>query len=207
MLAIVILLYYLAALAFAAFMQWSDRFGMMHPINPAHPLWSFWAATVGRASALFVMSGLIPAIILLVGRFRPSERRRAYRKAALYLWLVLGIGTALAMNGGYQFELDQKIEAELGDNTVSSEGQAEMIRDMKISCIGSQKQNLVNRQGGATDQLIRDYCECYAAEVVKVMTMEELRHIARNGQVPTTLKDKIDAAGATCGRTVMFKGH
>jgi hypothetical protein len=205
MLVIVILLYYLAALAFAAFMQWSDRFGMMHPINPAHPLWSFWAATVGRASALFVMSGLIPAIILLVGRFRPPHRRSDYRMAGLYLWLVLGIGTAVAMKGGYQFELDQKIEAELGDNTFSSESQAEMISGLKISCIASQKQNPVNRQGGATDQLIRDYCDCYASEIVKVMTGEELRHIARNRQVPTTLKDKIDGTGATCGRTVMLK--
>lgn len=60
---VLIPIYFLVVLAFAAFTQWHDPFAV---VDSTYPITSTVGAAFGRAMAIFIGSGLIPGVIWLV---------------------------------------------------------------------------------------------------------------------------------------------
>jgi hypothetical protein len=68
----------------------------------------------------------------------------------------------------------------------------------KSSCIDSQRKSALNREVGVTDRQIYVYCNCLAEVIVKTITVEEVRYIARNGGQPDSLQRRTAQAAPKC---------
>jgi hypothetical protein len=84
---------------------------------------------MGIALGTLVLAGLIPAIILLVGRFRAPDSRARYQILGYSVWFISGVGLAALSIQGYHFDVDRQTEAELSPGS-SSESRAESLNQI-----------------------------------------------------------------------------
>jgi hypothetical protein len=82
--ALVILSYFVAALAFGAFLELQEPFASFNLSSPV-----FVGGAVGSAGAVFTLSAIIPLIVWAFGRFRAQRAG-----GPLVLWAILGVITA-----------------------------------------------------------------------------------------------------------------
>jgi hypothetical protein len=191
-------LYFVAAWAFAAYIKFSD------PLAVADEYLIPVSASFGMGLGIFLMAGIIPCIISLIGLLRPSASRPGYNRAALILWPFFGLILGFSIYTAEKFDREQKIKTELGQEFTPSQ-RTEFVSGVKSLCIKTQRQADINRQLGATDQQITAYCNCYATQVSRVVEMEELRYYARNGKMPETFARKIPAVYQACSASALKK--
>lgn len=194
-----IALYFLAALAFGLFTQLRQPFATVNFVTVAGALGTA-AGALGTALSLFLMAALIPALIWLIGRFRPQDARPSYDRAALTLWAAFGVALAYLMEAGNRFDLSQKINAELGQIDLAGRDRDDFIRNAKRSCADAHKQSQLNRQAGVTETQIAAYCDCYANAMIKVITVEDMRYIAMNNKPSPKFQERIDRLSPECTR-------
>jgi hypothetical protein len=200
--ALVIALYFVAACVLGACIQFSDPLAF---VGKKYPITQFISASVGAGTTIFLTAAIVPGLIWLIGLFRPRPNRPNYTVAALVLWPIFGMTVTLLMFVGNRADREETIKAEFRDSGFTADQRKEAIISAKSTCIASQKQSSINQGSGITDQQITAYCDCYAGQIAKVVTMEEMRYVARNGQFPESFKDKINQSGATCSRAVLLK--
>jgi hypothetical protein len=190
---LVLAIFFLVAVLFAVLDQ------MQEPLRQ-------WDAVVigkvfGWAIGIFVISGLLPVIGWAFGRFRAANA-----PPWLVIWGLLGVVLAVFSYVGHSYDVEQKIAAFTSQPTLAGKNRDDFVKGAKSSCVASQRQNSLNRQAQVTDQQIDAYCDCFAAELTKAVTVEELRYIVRNGSYPDSIMDKVNQLGTSCSRAVMLRG-
>jgi hypothetical protein len=193
--ALVILSYFVAALAFGTFIELQKPFSSFNLSNPV-----FVGRAVGGAGGVFILAGIIPLIVWAFSRFRAQSAG-----GPLVLWAILGVIVATLSGVGFNFDLQQKINTELNQFEITGKDRDAFIRDAKIGCMDTQRQSNLNRQVGITDQQIDVYCTCFASGLVNLITRDEMRYIVVNNKQPTSLEEKAARYAPTCRRAAFSK--
>lgn len=183
----ILALYFVAALAFAAFVEMQSRVLAV----PAVVIGSIG----GKAIAVFAVAGIIPLVVWAFFRFKAARA-----KGPLVLWASLGV--ILAFLGYRSQQADQRRDIEDFTNLTMTEPQrAEALRSGTQACAKTQGARLVSRQM-LTQQQLAPYCQCFVNQMFAAMTREERRHLAETGKPPDGIQPKVDQAAAACLTTV-----
>lgn len=193
--ALVILLYFVAALAFGTFLELKKPFASFNLSDPV-----FVGRAIGSAGAVFILSGIIPLIVWAFGRFRAQKAGGPF-----VLWAILGVVMATLSSVGFNFDLQQKINTELNKFEITGKDRDAFIRDAKIGCVDTQRQSILNRQIGITDRQIDVYCTCFASGLVNLVTREELRYLVVNNKQAPSLEEKAARYAPTCRRAAFAR--
>ena len=193
--ALVILSYFVAALAFGIFLELQEPFAFFNLGNPV-----FVGGAVGTAGAVFSLSAIIPLIVWAFRRFRAQRAG-----GPLVLWVILGVIVATLSGVGFNFDLQQKINTEVNHFEITGKDRDAFIRDEKIGCVDTQRQSSLNHEIGITDQQIDVYCTCFASGLVNLVTREELRYIVVNNRQPPSLEEKAARYAPTCRQAAFAK--
>jgi hypothetical protein len=176
--------YFLAAFAYVLFIQLSKPFGK--------PNFATMMEALGGGSALFLISGLLPIIGWAFARFR---REKAY--AVLGAWWVIGIIVGLFAGQGMKFDYESKIDV-WSKQSLTGKDRSDFVRSTNRGCVETQRQSDFNRQMRITEKQIDDYCGCYAEELTRALTADDLRYFAANGRPTAAAQQHIDRISQTC---------
>lgn len=82
---------------------------------------------------------------------------------------------------------------------------AERIEGAKSGCVDKiRQQNAGDKQAGMTEQEIDTYCTCYAANIVPLLSSDDINAL-RSGHPSASNADKIANVSATCMRTALVQ--
>jgi hypothetical protein len=168
-----------------------------HSLKP-FAKWNSFAIsyTIGTALGLYILSGIFPLIGWAFGKFSAQKAR-----PILIAWGLIGL-----ILGAFQFygtRLDDYKIIE-STNVFYPPGKAhdDFIQQVKMSCIDTQSKASINQQLSVTTEQIESYCSCYADNLLRQVSNEELKAYVRNGAPPDSMKGKIQRIGATCGQSI-----
>ena len=182
---LVLLFYFLIAVAFAT---------VMHALQP-FPAWDTAAISglVGEAISIFVMAGVIPLIIWAFGRFRAANAA-----PAMIAWGILGVILA-ALNGiGTLYDRNLAVDEAAKSFVLAGKDRDDFLRQSKRGCVDTQNRSALNRQIGFTAQQIDTFCACSADALSRAITVEEFRYLALNGRLSASLQSKADQISQSC---------
>ncbi|SRR5579885_2525573 len=188
--ALIVWLYFCIALVFSIFYHFLEPF----------PSWGAagLGAVFGGAIFLFVASAIVPMIGWAFGRFRLE-----YGPTVLIVWALLEAVLGGFSATGQWYDRDIKITRAVKGIALGGKDREDFLRSARLSCFDRQKNGQLNRQLGVTDQQIVKYCACYADELVKVLTVEDLRQYASVGRASPSMQEKIDRVAPICSRLAL----
>jgi hypothetical protein len=190
--AITLLAYFLAALAYGLFIE------MQRPLSTLNLGPDFVGSVVGQAIGVFALGGLLPLVGWAFLRFR-AERA----VGPMIVWAVLSVGVMYFNALGLKWEQEQEIATLLGKVAVAGRDRDDFVRIAKRFCIDRQAESQLNRQSGATTAQIDAYCDCFADGMLKLMTADDFWFFVSNGKPSTDLQTRIDRFAQTCSRSAM----
>lgn len=77
------------------------------------------------------------------------------------------------------------------------------VESMTKECKQTQRADAQNAK--MTDSQIAQYCSCVSRHSVEVVTMPEVFELARTGERPKTMQQKLNALGTTCVEVLLGK--
>jgi hypothetical protein len=102
---VLLVIYFLLALGFGLFREFYQPYSVSDVATLA-------ARAIGVAVGLFALAGLIPALIWAIGQLRPEENRPNHNRAALALFLVLGVILAYRAEAGNRSRQNKEVGTE-----------------------------------------------------------------------------------------------
>jgi hypothetical protein len=78
---------------------------------------------------------------------------------------------------------------------------AAFLVGMEKECNSIQRADPQNRN--LSDRQIAQYCNCIATHSLQVITIDEMVALERTGQHPTSMQNKLNALGKTCGEVYL----
>jgi hypothetical protein len=187
-------LYLLAALTFGIVHVWPAG-----TVITTDSVAAIAGGALGIGTVVFVLSGLIPAVVWIIGHFRPADNRATWRAVALAIWAPMGIVVALLMILGQRANFERSIAAEFGDsNTLSDDQRTAFAKGAKAACISDQRKNSLNRAASIADQQINSYCDCTTDYLTRAVTVDDIKHFARYGAPSEAAKEKQTTAAMIC---------
>jgi len=187
--ALVIGIYFLVAVSYGLFNQLREPHAVVAAVV---------GSAVGTGLFVLVLSGIIPIIIWAFLRFRSPNA-----VGPLAVWGVLGAIVIWFNWVGSEFGRQEKIETATVGIVAGGKDRDDFVRGTRNSCVLNQRENQINRQGGVTSAQIDAYCSCLAEAVAKVVSVDDLKHVAATGKPSTDMQARIDQIAMICGRTAL----
>jgi len=78
---------------------------------------------------------------------------------------------------------------------------AAFLVGMEKECSSTQRADPKNRN--ISGRQIAQYCNCVATHSLEVITIDEMLTLERTGQRPTSMQNKLNALGQTCGEVFL----
>jgi hypothetical protein len=179
------LLYFAAMFAFSIFLE------LQHPLTDLENTYFVWHA-FGRTLPHYAISGILPVVFWAGRRFRVDDVNGPLIAWA-FLALVYGVYEGLENQLGVDAEYRQ-----LTNFALSAKERNNFLRSSKTACMGIQRNDATNQKIGVTEEQINAYCECYANNIIKVVTAYELRSVATGGKPAPSFQAKVERVTPTC---------
>jgi len=143
-------------------------------------------AAFGKIGLLFC-SGLIPMLL-------------CWRTSLIYCWAAIGIAFIILINNAAASEEDEKLARAAKDFTAGNSSRDAYVRGAKDGCVARIQLN--KPAGLSSHQQIAAYCDCFANNLVKLITVEDYVYQAKNKRMPADFRGKTAQTRAACGATI-----
>lgn len=122
------------------------------------------------------------------------------RTSLVYCWAAIGVALIILINNAAASEEDEKLAQAAKDSIAGNSIRDAYVRGAKDGCVARIQLN--KPAGMSTQQQIVAYCECYANNLVKLITAEDFIYQAKNKKLPAGFQEKAAQAGAVCRAAV-----
>jgi hypothetical protein len=193
--AVLCLCYFAVLMAYALYSQLRQPFGFLTVGHPA-----VIGEMIGKAIAVYLMSGVIPIIIWAFFRFRAE-----YFGAPLLIWVILGVVCMAAIGVEEGRERRAELDRIASTPKLADADRSDFVRNFTKSCTAAQQANESNRAAGFTPQQLNAFCSCYGERMGDVVSTEEIRDFGITGQPSASFKEKIAQLQQPCVQAMLGK--